>query len=149
MKYKILLLVCLSFQIGLNAQLPATNYFYYASSGSTTMYNYNTTTNTNSVNSIPLPSGNIGLAVNNNFFAGPSMTFWTQLGGNFAYYNGSTWVNTGHAAMAVNMGGAGPYIYTYNGSTGQIYKYNGTGPATLLVDLANGLGPYDVTGDAS
>jgi hypothetical protein len=65
------------------------------------------------------------------------------------YYNGSTWVNTGHAAMAVNMGGAGPYIYTYNGGTGQIYKYNGTGPATLLITLPGGLGPYDVTGDAS
>jgi hypothetical protein len=84
MKYIILLFTSLIAFVNTYSQLPATNYFYYASTGSTTMYNYNTTTNTSTVNSIALPSGNIGLAVNNNFFAGPTMTYWTQLRPNSA-----------------------------------------------------------------
>ncbi len=143
--------VMLLFAFKLNAQLPSTGYFYYHTTGGTQIYNYNCTSNTSTLNTISLPAGNIGLAVNNNFFAGPAMTFYTIVGGNFHYYNGSTWVNTGHAANAVNFGGAGPYIYTFNGGSGQIYRYNGTGPAVLIVTLpATSIGgPYDVTGDAS
>jgi len=52
-------------------------------------------------------------------------------------------------AFAVNIGGAGPYIYCYSGFGGQVYRYNGTGPPVLVTTLASGQGPYDVTGDAS
>lgn len=132
------------------SQLPDPNYFYYHNTGSTQFYNYNTTTNANSLNTIAVPSGNIGFAVNNNFFgATPAMTYYTLVGGTFHYYNGSTWVNTGHTAGAVNIGGAGIYMYAYNGSSGQIYRYNGTGNAVLITTLASFGGPYDVTGDAS
>lgn len=133
-----------------SAQLPDPNYFYYHNTGATNFYNYNTTSNTNTVNTITVPSGNIGFAVNNNFFgASPAMTYYTLVGGTFHYYNGATWVNTGHTAGAVNIGGAGPYMYAYNGSSGQIYRYNGTGNAVLITTLASFGGPYDVTGDAS
>lgn len=133
----------------LSAQLPVNTFFYYATSSSTTMYNYNTATNVSTVNTIPLPGTHIGLAVNNNFFAGPPMTFYTTSGGTFWYYNGSVWVNTGHTCSAINIGGAGPYIYTYNGASGQIYRYNGTANAVLILTLPVFGGPYDVTGDAS
>lgn len=131
-------------------QLPDPNYFYYHNTGSTVFYNYNTTTNANTANTIALPSGNIGFAVNNNFFAGtPAMTYYTLVSGTYRYWNGTTWVNTGHTAGAVNIGGAGPYMYAFNGASGQIYRYNGTGNAVLLVTLLIFGGPYDVTGDAS
>lgn len=137
------------FVFNISAQLPVNTFFYYATSSSTTMYNYNTATNVSTVNTIPLPGTHIGLAVNNNFFAGPPMTFYTTVGGTFWYYNGSIWVNTGHTCSAINIGGAGPYIYTYNGGTGQIYRYNGTANAILILTLPVFGGPYDVTGDAS
>jgi hypothetical protein len=134
-------------------QLPATNFFYYANTGAAQMYNYNTTTGISTLNTISLPAGNIGLAVNNNFFAAtPAMTYYTIVGSNFYYYNGSTWVNTGHTLSdpyAVNIGGAGPYIYCYSGFGGQVYRYNGTGAPVLVITLASSQGPYDVTGDAS
>jgi len=145
---KFILLAIIICVLKLQAQLPVNNFFYYATTGTTQLYNFNTATNVSTLNTISLPATHIGLAVNNNFFAGPTMTFWTIVGGTFHYYNGATWVNTGHLAQAVNMGGAGPFIYTYNGSTGQVYRYNGTGAATLVTTLGGSLGPYDLTGDA-
>jgi gliding motility-associated-like protein len=89
-----------------------------------------------------------GLTVSNNLNGGtPSPAFYTTAGGNFQYYNGTTWVNTGHTASAVNPGGGIANIYNKNGGTGQIFRYNGTGPATLLTTVAPGSGPYDVVTD--
>jgi gliding motility-associated-like protein len=136
---------------GLQAQLPSCTNFYYHSGS--TIYQYNTTTNTNSVNSISLPGGAGGLAVSNNLnAASPAVTFYTTVGSNYYYYNGATWVNTGHFtgnASAVNIGGAGPYIYNLNGIGQQVYRYDGTGPGVLVLSLPGWGGPYDCIGDAS
>jgi gliding motility-associated-like protein len=133
------------------AQLPTCSNFYYHSGAN--IYQYNTTTNTNSINSIALPAGAGGLAVSNNINGGsPAVTFYTTVGGNYYYYNGATWVNTGHFtgnASAVNIGGAGPYIYNLNGLGQQVYRYDGTGPGTLVLSLPGWGGPYDCIGDAS
>ena len=135
----------------LHAQLPSCNYFYYHSGS--TIYQYNTATNTSSVNSISLPAGAAGLAVSNNLNGGtPAVTFYTTVGGNYYYYNGSTWVNTGHFtgnSSAVNIGGAGPYIYNLNGIGQQVYRYDGTGPGVLVLSIPGWGGPYDCIGDAS
>lgn len=89
-----------------------------------------------------------GLTVSNNLNGGtPSPAFYTTSGGNFQYYNGTNWVNTGHAASAVNPGGGIANIYNKNGGTGQIFRYNGTGAATLLTTVAPSSGPYDVVTD--
>jgi gliding motility-associated-like protein len=90
-----------------------------------------------------------GLTISNNLNGGtPSPAFYTNSGGNFQYYNGTNWTNTGHAAQAVNPGGGIANIYNKNGGTGQIFKYDGTGPATLLTSVAAGSGPYDLVTDA-
>lgn len=132
-------------------QLPDPTFFYHHQG--TTIYNYNTITTANTVNTISLPSGASGFAVNNNFFSGPAMTYYTTVGGNFYYYNGSSWVNTGHYrghTSAVNIGGAGPFIFNLNGSGKQVYRYDGTGAATFLMNLpATWGGPWDCSGDAS
>lgn len=99
-----------------------------------------------------IPNGGSGLAVANNINGpGPSPTFYAVSGGNYIYWNGVTWVNTGHSAGAggfVNPGGAGNFIYNYTAG-GAISKYDGTGNATVLLTVpgfGNG-GPFDVVGN--
>jgi gliding motility-associated-like protein len=102
-----------------------------------------------------VPIGGTGLALMPNINAPtPSPTFYTTIGGNIAWWNGTSWVNTGHStgnSAAVNLGGGGCYLYNMVGGTGQIYVYNGTGPATLLTTLSgfSGGGPYDIVCDAN
>ena len=102
-----------------------------------------------------VPAGGTGLALMPNMNAPtPSPTFYTTIGGNVAWWNGTSWVNTGHStgnSAAVNLGGGGCYLYNLVGSTGQVYVYNGTGPATLLTTLTgfSGGGPYDICCDAN
>lgn len=86
--------------------------------------------------------------------ASPSPTFYTIIGSNVAWWNGTAWVNTGQSignSSAVNLGGCGCYLYSLVGGTGQVYVYNGTGPGTLLTTLTgfSGGGPYDIVTDAN
>ncbi len=135
----------------LYSQLPNCNFFYYHSGS--TIYQYNTATNTSSVNTISLPAGASGLAVSNNINSGsPAVTFYTTISGNYWYYNGAAWVNTGHGTgnpSAVNIGGAGPYIYNLNGIGQQVFRYDGTGTGVLVLNLPGWGGPYDCIGDAT
>lgn len=69
-----------------------------------------------SINTISLPSGSGGLAVSNNLNnpLAPSPTFYTCVGGYYHYYNGTTWVNTGHtnSETAPSTLAAAAVIYT-------------------------------------
>jgi gliding motility-associated-like protein len=102
-----------------------------------------------------IPSGGGGLALMPNLNAAtPNPTFYTIISNTINYWNGTAWVSTGHSAgntSAVNLGGGGCYLYNLVGSTGQVYVYNGTGPATLLTTLPSfsGGGPYDICCDAN
>lgn len=91
-----------------------------------------------SLNTIPLPAGYCsGLAVNNNLNgSGPSPTFYTSIDGIYYYYNGSAWVNTGDSCGEPSSGGGGDYIYSYDaGASGKVYKYDGTGNASLVMAI--------------
>ena len=100
-----------------------------------------------------LPIGSNGLAIGSAFgFSAPDPTFWVTAGGNYWYYNGSAWVNTGHSTgniNALNIGSGRTCLYNLVGNTGQIYVYNGTGNGTLLTTVAgfNGGGPFDIIAD--
>ncbi|MBP7808903.1 MAG: gliding motility-associated C-terminal domain-containing protein [Bacteroidia bacterium] len=102
-----------------------------------------------------IPGGGTGLALMPNLnAAAPNPTFYTIIGGNVNWWNGTAWVNTGHAignTAAVNMGGCGCYLYSLVGGTGQVYVYNGTGPGTLLTTIStfSGGGPYDIVTDVN
>lgn len=150
-KFIWVVLALLSLSVKLYAQLPSCTNFYYHSGS--TIYMYNTLTSTNSVNTITLPAGAGGLAVSNNLNAAtPAVTFYTTIGGIYYYYNGTNWQSTGHNtgnASAVNIGGAGPYIFNLNGIGQQVYRYDGTGPGVLVLNLPGWGGPYDCIGDAS
>lgn len=85
-----------------------------------------------------------GLVVGNNLNgSGPATTFYTSVNDTLYYYNGSTWVSTGHTsstpgATTSGSGGGGDYIYSYNApDSGKVYKYDGTGNATLLMTVPN------------
>ena len=104
-------------------------------------------------NAIPQLGGSEGLAVGDNINGpGPSPTFYTTMGSQYWYWDGVTWVNTGHSsgpAAAVNIGAGGGYIYNLIGASGQVWRYDGTGPAILIATIATfqGGGPYDIVCD--
>lgn len=145
------------------AQLPtctgaSAGFIYYLSSGN--IYNLNpalplSATNP-SINTIAPPSGADGISLGPNLNAAtPNPTFYVCDGsGNYYYYNGTTWVNTGFNSgntAAVNPAGGGNYIYNLVGGTGQIYRYNGSSNGSLLVTLSNfsAGGPFDLQSDCA
>ncbi|MDO9001806.1 MAG: LamG-like jellyroll fold domain-containing protein, partial [Bacteroidota bacterium] len=132
---------------------PNCNNSFYALSGSSVFESSIGIPNTSTLTGLPLPPGATGLAIGPAFgFPASNPTYWTTAGGTYWYYNGTNFVNTTHStgnAGAVNPGGSKNFIYNLVGATGQVYKYNGTGPATLVATipaLAAG-GPYDLVGD--
>ena len=124
---------------GLSSQI-----IYYAATTGGNIYNYDPSQPISaanpSTNTITLPTGANGLSVNENLnAASPSPTFYTTVSGYYYYYNGTTWTNTGHtsgANNANNMAGGGGYIYSLSAAAGGIYKYDGTGNATLLITVS-------------
>lgn len=134
---------------------PGSGLIYYL--GGNGIYNLDPTqplSSTNpTLNTISPPSGAIGIAVSNNInSAGPSPTFYVSSSTGYSYYDGTTWVNTGHTSGsggAVNPGAGGGFIYNLVGSTGEVYKYDGTGNGTLLVTISDfkGGGPFDMIAD--
>lgn len=156
--YNLLFLIALFCADTVYAQLPVcsgpgSGMIYYLSSGG--IYNLDPTqpisASNPTVNSIALPTGGAGgITVCSNINGpGPSPTFYITNGGNYLYYDGSNWVNTGHTGGSVNPGGGGGYIYNLIGGSGDVYKYDGTGNATLLTtisDFKSG-GPFDLVSD--
>ena len=102
-----------------------------------------------------IPTFGSGLTLMPNINGGTlSPTFYSTSGGTYWYWNGVTWVNTGHGTgngSAVNIAGCGTTIYNLVGSTGQVYAYNGTGTGSLLTTITNfnGGGPYDLQTDCN
>ncbi len=139
-----------------NAQMPDclnNGGFVYIHSGSS-IYNWDPQqpfgANNPALNTINNPGG--GLAVSEYLPSGGYKTFYTCVGNNYWYYDGTAWQNTGHNVgntAAVNPGGGGGYLYNLVGGTGQVYVYDGTGNGTLLTTVAGfgGGGPYDLVGD--
>lgn len=142
-------------------QLPncgVTNLIYILDGNTSNIYNYDPaqpTSATNPVlNTIPVLPNSGGLTVNNNINGGtPATTFYIiDNGGTYFYYNGTTWVNTGHTSgnpAAVNPAGGGNYIYNLVGNTGEVYRYDGTANGTLLITIPNYTGPYDLVAECT
>ena len=136
------------------AQLTACpNGLMYSQTSPIQAYNPNLPLSTSNPYTIAVTGSGSGLAYGPNFnAASPSPTFYSIIGGNYAYWNGTGWTNTGHATgntSAVNIASGPGCLYNLVGGTGQIYVYNGTGPGTLLTTVAgfSGGGPYDLVVD--
>jgi len=102
-----------------------------------------------------IPTFGGGLALMPNINGGTlTPTFYSTSGGNYWYWNGVAWTNTGHSAgngAAVNIAGCAGTIYNLVGGSGQVYSYNGSGNGSLLTTLTgfNGGGPYDLVTDCN
>jgi len=137
----------------LRAQIPIDCHKVYLQShpNGLVIYSYDPATSTYVVNPISCPAGSTGLAVSNNLNAGfPATTFYTVISAKYWYYNGSSWVNTGHScsnSLAVNICGAGPYIYNFDALNKRVFRYSGTGTDVLVLTLSNWGGPADLIGD--
>lgn len=104
------------------------------------------------VNTITPPSGSIGIAVSEPLnVTAPNPTFYVVAGNTYHYYDGTNWVNTGHTAGAVNPGGGGGFLYSLVGGSGAVYRYDGTGNATLATTITgfSSGGPFDLVGDCA
>lgn len=150
-KAAVFIILTLLVSIPALAQLPINcNIFYLHNPPQ--IINYDPVTSTSSPNAIVCPAGSFGLAVSNNInSASPAVTFYTIVGGQYWYYNGSSWTNTGHNITdpnALNICGAGPYIYNFVAATKSVYRYDGSGNDMLVMtDPSWTGGPLDLIGD--
>lgn len=151
--YKILSVLVASSVLCIAAvgQLPVCNnnsivYYksYATSTSNTAIYNFSiaqpVVTGVNPVlNTIAPPQFSQGLTVSTNLnTTTPSTTFYTVVNGQYYYYSGSAWVNTGHNAgtmNAVNPGAGGGYIFNVDAIGGTVWRYNGTGHAVQILTL--------------
>ena len=107
-------------------------------------------------NSIPDFSGG-GLAAGPNLnSATPAFTFYTVLGGTYWYYDGTTWIDTGHStgnSFSWSPACGGGYIFNYDDVTGTVWRYDGTAAAIPIVTIISQGNPdvnvVDVAADCS
>ena len=124
---------------------------YYAIAGSSVFISSTGIPNSSTLLPVTLPNNSAGLAIGPSFgFNAPNPTIWTISGGTYWYYNGSIFVNTTHNAgfAATNPGGGKNCLYNFSPLLGLVYKYDGTGNATILttINFFNG-GPADIAAD--
>jgi hypothetical protein len=142
----LLLAFCLPASI---AQLPDCNKLYILSNRS--IYGYDPSmpmSSTNPVlNTIIVPGNGEGLAISRPLNTSSTVpTFYTVYNGTYQYHNGTNWVNTGHQSSSVNIAAGGKYIYNLEGSSGRVYRYDGT-TEILLTNVPPSSTPYDLIAD--
>jgi hypothetical protein len=113
---------------------------------------------------ISMPNGWGGLALGPNINSSTvGTTFYTQVynsstsKGDIKYWNGSSWVFTGHSfptPQFINLGMGGNYLYgltTITASMGVVYKYDGTSNPVYLTTVNgwNDGGPFDLSVDCN
>lgn len=106
--------------------------------------------NNYSLNTISTSSTSKGLAYGDVNGISPSPTFFTVDNGLIYYYNGTTWVNTGHSSgnsAAVNITAGGGYLFLMDGLGGRIFRYDGTGNSVQILTVPSMPGPFDLASD--
>ena len=92
-----------------------------------------------------------GIAIGENINGpGPSPTYYISIpNDNLYYYNGTAWVNTGHDMVVHSLTAGGGYIFGFSGNNGNVYRYDGTGDAQLLINIPDfyHAGPYAIVAD--
>lgn len=112
------------------------------------IYEYDPSAKAYKSHSIVCPSGSSGLAIASDFKKKDRLTFYTTVSGYLYYYDETKWVSTNHNVTTVNIAGGGDFIYILDGIGGKVFKYDGKGDATPLMELEGGFaGPYDIVCD--
>lgn len=95
------------------------------------------------------PEGASGLGIGQDILNGSDrLTFFCTVDEYLYYYNGTQWINTNHFGHSVNLGGGGNYWYILDGIDSKVYRYDGKGNATELLDFPSYAGPFDLVGDS-
>lgn len=122
------------------------DHIYWMDSDS--IYDYDPSAKTYKQFTYRCPYGSSGLAIAPDFKRKDKLTFWTTVNSFMYYFDGSKWVNTNHYVNTVNIAGGGDYMYILDGINSNVYRYDGTGDATLLLSLQETFaGPYDLVCD--
>ncbi len=86
------------------------------------------------------PGNAQGIALGPAFgFSAPNPTYWTVVNGVYYYYNGTSFVSSGHSAGGnafTNPGGSRDFIYNLDGQ-GNVSVYDGTGNASILATFSS------------
>src|SRR6218665_86781 len=143
----VLVMVLAAFQLKAQPVCPSHLIYYPGSAGAgNTIMGYDPSlplSATNPINTgIPNPlMASLALLPNINGGAF-SPTFYSILNGNYHYWNGITWIDTGHSTgnvNAINIGGCGSFIFNLAaGNPSSIYGYNGSGPGYLITNVPTG-----------
>ncbi len=135
------------------AQVPVCQDYFYQSGMSGCIYRLEPGVMSYTSQGPALPGNASGLAIGPSLsFNAPNPTYWTVNNGTYHYYNGSTFINTGHSAGGsgfTNPGAGANYIFNVN-SNGEVSRYDGTGPAVVIATLSAyslGFGFQDIVGD--
>ncbi len=160
----LMLLACFLHPVITNGQLPECSLngpVYFLGSGISGSGIYNVypdqplVTGVNpALNSLPsLPPGCSGLAAGPNLNSStPVVTFYTVQNGKYIYYNGSSWINTGHnvgTVNAINPACSGSYIFNFDILTGTVWRYDGTADAVAITTVSSSGCIFDIGVDCS
>lgn len=112
------------------------------------IFDFDPSTKTYKPYSFNCPSGASGLAIAPDFKRKEKLTFYTTVGSQMHFFDGTKWVNTNHNVTTVNIAGGGGFMYILDGINSKVYKYDGKGDATVLLELDETFaGPYDLVCD--
>lgn len=77
----------------------------------------------------------VSLSINNilDSVGSPEVMYTTSSTNTYLYWNGSSWVNTGHWAATGNSGGTSNYIFNLQPAPGTIYRYDGTSSSVPII----------------
>lgn len=113
------------------------------------IYSYDPLTQSYSYTNFNSPEGASGLGIGKDIVGKQDrLTFFCTVSDYLWYYDGKRWVNTNHFGQSVNLCGAGNYWFIMDGIDSKVYRYDGKGNATELIDFPNFAGPYDLVGDS-
>jgi hypothetical protein len=101
---------------------------------------------------VSLPVLTSSLSINQNLnIPGIGESVYVIISGNYHFWNGLNWIDTGHSAgswTAVNPGGSSSYIFNLDAASGEVYRYDGTANSTLIATgLPTGTSVYDIAVD--
>ncbi len=95
------------------------------------------------------PPGASGIAIAPNINGGgKELTFYCVVNERINYYDGKTWINTGHLSGSVNLAGGGNYIYILDGINSKLFRYDGKENAKELLKFNSFAGPFDLVADS-
>ncbi len=146
MKRIFTILFCISC-VGTSAQTINCDLIYFVNNSE--IYAYDPLTQAYNYTGFNSPDGASGLGIGKDIVGKTDrLTFFCSVSEYLWYYDEKKWVNTNHFSQSVNLAGAGDYWFIMDGIDSKVYRYDGKGNATEILDFPSFAGPYDLVGDS-